>query len=183
MKLILFITIQILSVILLYFNARKIPSTVYLGLFFVLVSLCGFCPFSIFYPETTPWDEVIFLGSGFAVSIVGPILQLYVRSVLTDNLCLSIKDLWHLMPFFFFHQHPFFRFYYRNCYFPDLASPYFGLYTMVVHSAYQLCKARKGNTYFSWSKNYDSLARHFIELIVSGSNHCTFRCIAIFIHK
>ena len=97
--------------ILLYFNARKIPSTVYLGLFFVLISLCSFCPLSIFYPETTPWDEVIFLGFGFAVSLVGPILQLYVRSVLTDNLCLSIKDLWHLMPFmFFFISIPFFDF-------------------------------------------------------------------------
>ncbi len=64
--------------------------------------MCSFCPLSLYYTESKQWDKLIFLGSGFVFSLVGPILQLYVRSILTDNSRLKKKDIWHLIPLMFF---------------------------------------------------------------------------------
>jgi AraC-like DNA-binding protein len=90
-----------LSVLLLYFNARKNRSTVYLGVFFLLLSLYGFYQYVLLYSKS------VFLVSLFLYNIaiissplyiIGPLLFWYIRSVLTDNSRLNRTDICHLIP-------------------------------------------------------------------------------------
>jgi AraC-like DNA-binding protein len=87
-----------LSVILLYFNARKFTSAIYLGVFFFLISLYGFTQHSILYSKSVVLVGIVFINIGFLSYLIGPALYLYVRSVLTDRARLTKKDLWHLLP-------------------------------------------------------------------------------------
>ena len=87
-----------LSVILLYFNARKFPATIYLGLFFLLISLYNFIQFVMLYSKSVFLVSVVFLNFGFLSYLIGPMFYWYVRSVLTDNSRLKKSDLWHLLP-------------------------------------------------------------------------------------
>lgn len=87
-----------LSVILLYFNARKFTSSIYLGAFFFLISLYGFIQYSILYSKSVTLVGIVFINIGFLSYLTGPALYLYVRSVLTDQARLEKRDLWHLLP-------------------------------------------------------------------------------------
>ena len=87
-----------LSVILLYFNATKYPSSIYLGAFFLLISLYGFIQYSLFYSKSVGLVSIVFVNIGFLSYLTGPALYLYVRSVLTDKARLKKRDLWHLLP-------------------------------------------------------------------------------------
>ena len=87
-----------LSVILLYFNARKYPSSIYLGAFFLLISLYGFIQYAIFYSKSVGLVSIVFVNIGFLTYLTGPALYLYVRSILTDQSRLKAKDTWHLLP-------------------------------------------------------------------------------------
>ena len=87
-----------LSVILLYFNVRKYPATVYLGLFFFLISLYSFIQFVMLYSKSVFLVSVVFINIGFLSYLIGPMFYWYVRSVLTDNSRLKKSDLWHLLP-------------------------------------------------------------------------------------
>ena len=90
-----------LSLILLYFNARKNMSTVYLGIFFLLISLYGFYQYVLLYSKSVFLVEVLLLGFAIVIPVlylIGPMLYWYIRSVLTDNSRLKRKDLWHLLP-------------------------------------------------------------------------------------
>ncbi len=87
-----------LSVILLYFNARKYPSSIYLGAFFLLISLYGFIQYSIFYSKSVSLVSIVFVNIGFLSYLTGPALYLYVRSILTDQSQLKARDMWHLLP-------------------------------------------------------------------------------------
>jgi len=101
MILFLSITGIFLSVLLVYFNARNYRSSVYLGLFFLLVSFYSLFQFVLLYSESVFWIKVFlflipFLGSSFY--LIGPFLFLYMRSVITDDYRLRRNDLWHLTP-------------------------------------------------------------------------------------
>lgn len=90
-----------LSLILIYFNARKNKSTVYLGIFFLLISLYGFYQYVLLYSKSVFLVEVLLLGFAIVIPVlylIGPMLYWYIRSVLTDNSRLKRKDLWHLLP-------------------------------------------------------------------------------------
>ncbi len=90
-----------LSVLLISFNARSYRSSVYLGLFFLLVSLYGLFQFILLYSASVFWIKVfLFLIPFLATSfyLIGPFLFLYVRSVVTDDHRLHRNDLWHLLP-------------------------------------------------------------------------------------
>ena len=87
-----------LSVILLYFNARKYPSSIYLGAFFLLISLYGFIQYSLFYSKSVGLVSIVFVNIGFLSYLTGPALYLYVRSILTDQSRLKAIDAWHLLP-------------------------------------------------------------------------------------
>lgn len=91
-----------LSLILLYFNARKNRSTIYLGIFFLLTSLYGFYQYVLLYSKSVLLVEILLYGFAIVFPVlylIGPMLYWYIRSVLTDNSRLKRKDIWHLLPF------------------------------------------------------------------------------------
>ena len=88
----------ILSVILLYFNARRYPSTLYLGLFFLVVSLYGINQYVLLYSKSVVILALIVTNISFAFYLIGPLLYWYIRSILTDNSRLKRTDILHLAP-------------------------------------------------------------------------------------
>ena len=91
-----------LSVILLFFNAGKNASTIYLGGFFFLVSLYGLTQYVLFNSKSIFLVAVFFINIGFLAYLIGPMLFWYIRSVLTDNPRLKRRDLWHFLPMIIF---------------------------------------------------------------------------------
>ncbi len=94
-----------LSLILLYFNFKKNTSSVYLGIFFLLVSFYGFSQYALLYSKSVLLIELLLIGFAFIfplLYLIGPVLYWYVRSVLTDNYRLTRIDLWHLLPMIIF---------------------------------------------------------------------------------
>jgi AraC-like DNA-binding protein len=91
-----------LSVILVYFNARKFTTSIYLGIFFFLISLYGFIQNSILYSKSVFLVALVFIDIGFLSYLTGPMLYWYFRSTLTDNSRLNKNDLWHLLPMLIF---------------------------------------------------------------------------------
>lgn len=87
-----------LSVVLLYYNARKYTSSIYLGIFFLLISLYGFIQYVVLYSKSVVLVAVVFTNVGFPTYLIGPMLYFYFRSVLTDDSRLKKHDLWHLLP-------------------------------------------------------------------------------------
>jgi len=91
-----------LSVILIYFNARKNPSIIYLGFFFLLISLYSLIQFVVLHSKSTVLVSVFFLNIGFVTYLIGPMLYWYIRSVLTDDSRLRKSDCWHFLPMLLF---------------------------------------------------------------------------------
>ncbi len=87
-----------LSVILLYFNAGNYKSAIYLGVFFLLVSLYSFTVWVFLYSKSVFLVSIVSTGFPFLFYMIGPMLYWYVRSVLTDDPHLRRTDLWHLLP-------------------------------------------------------------------------------------
>ncbi len=87
-----------LPVILLYFNLRKYPSVIYLSGFFLMISLYGITQYVFVKAESVPLVRFFTIHFGFAGYLVGPMLYLYVRSVITDTVRLQKSDLLHLLP-------------------------------------------------------------------------------------
>jgi len=85
MQLIFSIIGIVLSTILLYFNARSNKSTIYLGLFFILVSTYSFIHFAIFSSGSIILIGIILVNFGFLTYLIGPSLYLYIRSILEDD--------------------------------------------------------------------------------------------------
>ncbi|MEI6679536.1 MAG: helix-turn-helix domain-containing protein [Mariniphaga sp.] len=98
MLLYLSITGLILSFILLIFNVRKFRSIIYLGLFFLVVSLYGINQYVLLYSKSVVLVALIATNISFASYLIGPMLYWYIRSTLSDNSMLSRTDLWHLLP-------------------------------------------------------------------------------------
>jgi AraC-like DNA-binding protein len=88
----------ILSVILLYFNAKKNKSVIYLGVFFFLISLQGFIQWVLLYSKSVFLVSVVYINFAFPLYLIGPAIYLYLRSVLKDNPKLYKWDLLHLLP-------------------------------------------------------------------------------------
>ncbi len=102
MILFLSLTGILLSAILLYYNARENTSSIYLGLFFLFISLYTFIQYVVLYSKSVFLVSVVFLNVGFLSYLIGPMLYWYIRSVLTDNSRLKKSDLWHLLPMLVF---------------------------------------------------------------------------------
>ncbi len=91
-----------LSVILLWFHGRSFKSTIYLGIFFLLISLYGFYKYIIFYSKSVFLLSLVYVNILFLLYLIGPVLYIYVRSILTDNSRLRRSDSWHLLPMMLF---------------------------------------------------------------------------------
>jgi AraC-like DNA-binding protein len=98
MLLFLSLTGIFLSTILLLFNARKYSSSIYLGLFFFLVSIYGLIQYVLVFSKTPLLVALVFIHPVFLTYLIGPMLYWYVRSVLNDDSRLKKKDLWHFLP-------------------------------------------------------------------------------------
>jgi AraC-like DNA-binding protein len=88
----------ILSIILLYYNARKFPVSVYLGALFFLVSLYGFIQWVFYYSDSLTLVGIFYSNFAFLAFLIGPLNYWYIRSVLKDNYRLKTRDYWHLVP-------------------------------------------------------------------------------------
>jgi len=88
----------ILSALLMYFNARKFPSSIYLSLFIFAISLNGIIQYAMLYSNSISLIAIFTTHFAFILLLTGPAFYLYIRSVLSDNYRLYRKDLWHLVP-------------------------------------------------------------------------------------
>jgi AraC-like DNA-binding protein len=87
-----------LSVIMLFFNARNFTSSLYLSLFFFLISLFGIIQYILLYSKSVVLVGIFFMNFGVLNYLIGPALYIYSRSLLTDNPNLKKSDLLHLLP-------------------------------------------------------------------------------------
>jgi hypothetical protein len=92
----------ILSLILLYFNARHFSSAFYLGFFFLTISLYSIIQYFLLYSQSAFMVSIVFIHAGFMPYLTGPLLFFYIRSVLTGSTRLKITDSWHLLPMLIF---------------------------------------------------------------------------------
>jgi AraC-like DNA-binding protein len=90
-----------LTILLLYFNSKKYPSAIYLGNYFLLISIYGINHYILWFSESVYLISIMFINSGFLYYLIGPMLYLYVRSVLTDDHRLKKWDVIHLLPALF----------------------------------------------------------------------------------
>jgi AraC-like DNA-binding protein len=98
MLLYLSVTGIFLSALLLVYNARKNPSSTYLAIFFFSISTYGFIQDVILYSKSALLVATFFLNATFITYLIGPMLYLYTRSILTDNSKLRKSDSWHFLP-------------------------------------------------------------------------------------
>ncbi len=88
----------ILSALLLYFNGRKFPSTIYLSLFFFSICLYGVIQYAMLYSKSVFLNAIFLIHFSFILYLTGPAIYLYIRSILSDNYRLYRRDIWHLVP-------------------------------------------------------------------------------------
>jgi AraC-like DNA-binding protein len=91
----------LLAAILIFFNYRKNKSTIYLGVFFLLVCLYCLYQYIMLYSKSQVLVRILLFHishTSFLLYLTGPMLYWYIRSVLTDNSRLKKSDLLHLIP-------------------------------------------------------------------------------------
>ena len=87
-----------LSLTLLSFTTRYYKSAIYLGFFFLTISLHNFLMYVTLYSKSVLLVSIFFLNFNFIIYLIGPMLFWYVRSILTDNPRLVKWDLLHFLP-------------------------------------------------------------------------------------
>lgn len=70
----------------------------YLGIFFMLISLYGLIQYVIFFSESVVLVGIFFTNAGFPTYLTGPALYIYMRSILNDDGRLKRHDVWHFIP-------------------------------------------------------------------------------------
>lgn len=88
----------LLSGLLLFYNQKKYPSSVYLAQFFLLVSLYRLNEYVVLYSKSIFWNAIISSNFIFLSYLIGPFLFFYVRSVVGDKKRLSKIDILHFVP-------------------------------------------------------------------------------------
>jgi len=133
---VLSIATLVLSAILLAFNAGKFPSSVYLGIFFLLIDLSVYGQYFIGFLTAKEWLGLMLLFPCFMALLAVSVLYLYQRSILTDHSPLIKKDLWLIIPLFiFFITGALFIFYSKSAVFLGVPAL---LLTYVLWSSHQL---------------------------------------------
>jgi len=91
----------LLSVILISFNVKKNKSTLYLGLFFLFLSLYSLYQYILLYSKSVTLVSIFLVNFAIISAplyLIGPMLYWYYRSVLKDDSRLKRRDIWHLLP-------------------------------------------------------------------------------------
>ena len=94
-----------LSVIFLYYNARKNIAIIYLAGFFFLISLYVFTQYGFLYSKSVLLVTVLLILFPILIPLLyltGPMLYWYVRGVLSDHARLKKTDFLHLLPMLFY---------------------------------------------------------------------------------
>jgi len=87
------------SMILAIFNYKKNLSTLYLSLFFFSISTYSLIHYVLFYSNSVFLIAFFFSSNiGFITLLVGPMLFLYTRSIITDKSNFKRTDILHLIP-------------------------------------------------------------------------------------
>ena len=87
-----------LSAILIYFNLKKNPSVIYLGLFFFMLSIYSLTQYVLLYSDSVFFVSLFYINSSFITYLIGPLFYFYFRSIVTDNARLKLKDIIHFLP-------------------------------------------------------------------------------------
>jgi AraC-like DNA-binding protein len=91
----------LLSVILLSFNRKNFGANIYLGFFFLFLSLYAFSQYILLYSKSVNLIVFFLYNFAFLASVpylIGPMLLWYIRSILSDNPKLKYIDGLHLLP-------------------------------------------------------------------------------------
>ncbi len=86
------------SAILLFFYARRYHSAIYLGLFFLTISLYGINQYVVLFSKSPFLVALIVTNISFTAYLIGPMLYWHIRSTLSDSSRLKWIDLMHLLP-------------------------------------------------------------------------------------
>jgi len=89
----------LLSILLFYYNYRKSPSSIYLSLFFLLVSFYALHHHIFIYTHSIFWICILYVNTTSVFYLTGPMVFFYTRSVLNDDARLYKRDFWHFVPF------------------------------------------------------------------------------------
>jgi len=90
-----------LSVLFVWFNARKNATSLFLGGFFFLLSLYMLSQWGLLYSKSVPVVTVLLASFSLVfppLYLIGPMLYWYVRGVLSDQNRLREQDLFHFLP-------------------------------------------------------------------------------------
>lgn len=88
----------VLCAILLYFNARKFPASIFLSALFFLISLYSFIQWVFYYSQSPVLVGIFYSNFAFLAFLIGPLNYWYVRSLLKDDYRLKGRDYWHMLP-------------------------------------------------------------------------------------
>ncbi len=84
--------------ILLFYDAVKNRSTIFLGLFFMVVSLYAINDYVLLYSKSVFFISLVVTNITFLYYLIGPLLYWYIRSILKGNSAFGNIDLLHLLP-------------------------------------------------------------------------------------
>ena len=88
----------IISLIILSYNIRKFQAKLFLGIFFLLLSLYGLNQWVFVYSGSVFALAIFSVNFSSFFFLIGPSFFIYVRSVLKDDASLNRKDLLHILP-------------------------------------------------------------------------------------
>ncbi|MBN2746345.1 MAG: hypothetical protein JXR34_06440, partial [Bacteroidales bacterium] len=87
-----------LSILLIYFNLKKKPQTIYIGLFFAFLSAYTYFHYVMIYSHKIETVAFVFLHFTFVGYLIGPMLYFYVRSIIFGRTRFKLIDLLHFSP-------------------------------------------------------------------------------------
>lgn len=91
-----------LSLLLLFFNGRNYLASIYLGLYFLFVSIYGIIHYILLWSKSILLVAIFTTNFGCFAYLIGPLSYLYIRSVITDNARLRKSDAFHFIPMIIF---------------------------------------------------------------------------------
>lgn len=89
----------VLSLILIIYNWNSNRNSVFLALFFILMSLYGIVHYLTLYGKSVFWLALLYNHISSFLLLLGPLLFFYTRGTLNDKQGLRKRDWFHFVPF------------------------------------------------------------------------------------
>jgi len=87
-----------LSFLLIYYNNRKKQGALYIGLFFLFLSVYSYLQYLIIFSQSILLISLIFLQTTFIGYLIGPMIYFYVRNSVSGDYRFRKSDLLHFLP-------------------------------------------------------------------------------------